>query len=105
WKATDVCWLPPLQFASRASRHPGEISRFTQSRNRSAPARMDLACRAIELSRLPGAGPDAMLVIRWDIGANLHQRMGFTKALCIRTRVPMAVFDCTAKPRHSFRRR
>src|SRR5437762_4290455 len=77
---------------------------ITQNRNRNAPVRMGLACRAIALSLRPGAGPDAMSVIRWDIGVNSRQHMGFTKALCIRTRVRMDVSGCMAKLRQSFTR-
>src|SRR5438093_2441631 len=104
WKATDVRWLPLFQLASPASQPQKEISRFTQNRNRNAPVRMGLACRAIALSLRPGAGPDAMSVIRWDIGVNSRQHMGFTKALCIRTRVRMDVSGCMAKLRQSFTR-
>src|SRR6266700_3569736 len=45
---------------------------------------------------------DAMSVIRWDIGANSHQHMGFIKALCIRTQGRTAAFDCMAKPPRNF---
>ena len=73
--------------------------KITQSRSKSVLAPMDLAYRAIALCPPLGADRDATSVIRWDIGANSRQRMGFIRALFTLIHARTAAFDCTVKRR------